>query len=67
MHAPGWVFLGVAKNHSWFTFVLCCGYFSVSFRLYHINIIGDHSSIQNTKKLASQFDVSSVNGVHAVM
>ena len=32
-----------------------------------ITSIGDHSPIQNTKKLTSQFDVSSVNGVHAVM
>ena len=32
-----------------------------------ITSIGDHSPIQNRKKLTSQFDVSSVNGVHAVM
>ena len=31
------------------------------------SIIGDHSPIQNKKKLTSQFDVSSLNGVHAVM
>ena len=32
-----------------------------------ITSIGNHSPIQNTKKLTSQFDVSSVNGVHAAM
>lgn len=58
-------FLGVAKNHHWFAFVLLCGYYLVS--SFCITSIGDHSPIQSTKKLTKQFDVSSVNGVHAVM